>query len=172
MFAFWLLIQCDILWYISPRRSKPLCSMVKLCIDGLTQNSSKSSPLAKELLQYWIKASILGCLALQNPVMLNSVTQWSLRNNCCNRWYSLLNSFIFAMRYSDVVMGAMATLITGVSIVYPTDCSDQRNHNLCAGNSPMTGDFPAQRTSNAENVSIWWRHYWNTVGMLSCVHRR
>ena len=23
---------------------------------------------------------------------------------------------------------------------------------------PVTGDFPAQRDSNAENVSIWWRH--------------
>ena len=23
----------------------------------------------------------------------------------------------------------------------------------------MTGEFPAQRTSNAENVSIWWRHH-------------
>ena len=29
---------------------------------------------------------------------------------------------------------------------------------LCAGNSPVTGEFPAQMTSNAENVSIWWRH--------------
>ena len=29
---------------------------------------------------------------------------------------------------------------------------------LCAGNSPVTGEFPAQRASNAENVSIWWRH--------------
>ena len=25
--------------------------------------------------------------------------------------------------------------------------------------SPVTGEFPAQRTSNAENVSIWWRHH-------------
>ena len=25
---------------------------------------------------------------------------------------------------------------------------------LCAGNSPMTGEFPAQKASNAENVSI------------------
>ena len=25
-------------------------------------------------------------------------------------------------------------------------------------NSPVTGDFPPQRVSNAENVSIWWRH--------------
>ena len=31
--------------------------------------------------------------------------------------------------------------------------------NLCAGNSPVTGEFPAQMTSNAENVSIWWRHH-------------
>ena len=30
---------------------------------------------------------------------------------------------------------------------------------LCAGNSPATGEFPAQRTSNTENVSIWWRHH-------------
>ena len=26
------------------------------------------------------------------------------------------------------------------------------------GNSPVTGEFPTQRASNAENVSIWWRH--------------
>ena len=32
---------------------------------------------------------------------------------------------------------------------------------LCAGNSPVTGEFPAQRTSNAENVSIQWRHHAN-----------
>ena len=29
---------------------------------------------------------------------------------------------------------------------------------LCEGNPPVTGGFPSQRTSNAENVSIWWRH--------------
>ena len=29
---------------------------------------------------------------------------------------------------------------------------------LCAGNSPVTSEFPAQRTSNADNVSIWWPH--------------
>ena len=30
---------------------------------------------------------------------------------------------------------------------------------LLAGNSPGTGEFPAQMASNAENVSIWWRHH-------------
>ena len=30
---------------------------------------------------------------------------------------------------------------------------------LGEGNSPVTGEFPTQRASNAENVSIWWRHH-------------
>ena len=30
---------------------------------------------------------------------------------------------------------------------------------LCVGNSPVTGEFPTQRASNAENVSIWWCHH-------------
>ena len=37
--------------------------------------------------------------------------------------------------------------------------SKLRVTGLCAGNSPVTGEFPAQMTSNAENVSIWWRHH-------------
>ena len=37
--------------------------------------------------------------------------------------------------------------------------SKLRVTDLCAGNSPLTGEFPAQMTSNAENVSIWWRHH-------------
>ena len=30
---------------------------------------------------------------------------------------------------------------------------------LCVGNSPGTGEFPAQMASNAEYVSIWWHHH-------------
>ena len=30
---------------------------------------------------------------------------------------------------------------------------------LCAGNSPVTSEFPTQRVSNVENVSIWWCHH-------------
>ena len=39
--------------------------------------------------------------------------------------------------------------------------SEFRVTGLCAGNSPVTGEFPAQRASNAENVSVWWRHHDN-----------
>ena len=37
--------------------------------------------------------------------------------------------------------------------------SKLRVTGVCAGNSPETGEFPAQMASNAENVSIWWRHH-------------
>ena len=30
---------------------------------------------------------------------------------------------------------------------------------FCEGNPPMTGGFPSQRASKAEDVSIWWRHH-------------
>ena len=62
----------------------------------------------------------------------------------------------------------------GVSNHQPHDCLLKRyqaqikknikapRHWICAGNSPVTGEFPAQRVSNVENVSIWWRHHkWN-----------
>ena len=34
--------------------------------------------------------------------------------------------------------------------------SKLRLTGLCEGNSPVAGELPAQRASNAENVSIWW----------------
>ena len=37
--------------------------------------------------------------------------------------------------------------------------SKVRVTGLCEGNSPGTGEFPTQRISNAENVSIWWRYH-------------
>ena len=37
--------------------------------------------------------------------------------------------------------------------------SKLRVTGLCAGNSPGTGEFPAQMPSNADNVSISWRHH-------------
>ena len=41
--------------------------------------------------------------------------------------------------------------------------SKPRFTGLCAGNSPGTGEFPAQMASYAENVSIWWRHHASAV---------
>ena len=55
-------------------------------------------------------------------------------------------------------MSAMASQITSLMIVYSIvysgadkkKTSKLRVTGVCAGNSPMTGEFPAQRASNAE----------------------
>ena len=51
-------------------------------------------------------------------------------------------------------MGAIASQITSLTMVYSTVYSDPdqnlRATGLCAGNSPGTGEFPAQMASNAE----------------------
>ena len=71
----------------------------------------------------------------------------------------------------------------GVSNHQPPDCSlshlfrrrskktsKLRVTGLSAGNSPLTGEFPAQMASNTENVSVSWRHHdlrkW-TLGRMS-----
>ena len=38
---------------------------------------------------------------------------------------------------------------------------------VCEGNSPVTCEFPAQRASNAETVSIWWRHHVSTSSPMN-----
>ena len=77
------------------------------------------------------------------------------------------------VHYNDVIMGAIASQITSLTIVYSTVYSgaDQRKHESSASlafvweihrgpvNSP-------QMASNAENVSIWWRHHEDGILIL------
>ena len=62
-------------------------------------------------------------------------------------------------QYSDIIMSAMASQITGVSIVCSTVCSgaDQRKHQSSASLalvSESTGGIPSQRASNKKNAFI------------------
>ena len=68
--------------------------------------------------------------------------------------------------YSDVIMSTVESPITSFTNVYSTVYSGKRWKRsklrvtcLWEGNSLVTGEFPTQRASNAENVSIWWRHH-------------
>ena len=89
----------------------------------------------------------------------------------------IFQGIIPQVHYSDVIMGAMASQITSLTIVYSTVYSGGdkkqtklRSAGLWAGNSPVIGEFHTQMTSNAKNVSIWWRHYgwiWKTM-RISC----
>ena len=63
-------------------------------------------------------------------------------------------------------MSTMASQITNLTIVYSTvyQGADERNIKAVR-HYPLWGEFtgdrwiPRQRASNAENVSIWWRHH-------------
>ena len=73
-------------------------------------------------------------------------------------------------------MMAMVSQITSLTIVYSTVYSRTRSRKtsklrvtgLCEENLPLTGEFPAQRASNAENVSIWWRHHVMALSPVFC----
>ena len=58
-------------------------------------------------------------------------------------------------------MGAMASQITSLTIVYSTvyPGADQRKQQSSASLAFVKGEFPAQSAKDAENFPIWWRHY-------------
>ena len=84
--------------------------------------------------------------------------------------------------HNDVMMSAMASQTTDVSIVCWTG-ADQRKHQQLRVTGPcaVTGEFPTQKASNAEKLSNWRRHHdfivrsckasdkWDSV--LKCGHR-
>ena len=79
----------------------------------------------------------------------------------------LKHLLIHRCHHIDVIMGTLASQITSFTIVFSTVYSDadQRKHQifrvlgLCAGNSPVAGEFHAHMAIDAEYVSIWWRHH-------------
>ena len=129
------------------------------------------------------------------PIMHHFITEMCTRVHMCHKmaycgtyaWWHLCSRFIsivpsgvlqriwvsnpskITTHYDDVIMSAIASQITSLTIVYSTVYSDtvQRKHQSSAslafaGISSGTGEFPAQMDSNAENVSIWWHHHEKT----------
>ena len=101
---------------------------------------------------------------------------WCLHTHVCisswHAYWSLQNALRW--RHNE---------LDGVSDHQPHDCllnrlfgrrskrtSKLRVTGLCAGNSPGTGEFSAQMASNAENVSIWWRHHGLHYKDHRCLH--
>ena len=83
--------------------------------------------------------------------------------------------------YDDVIMCAVSSQITSVSMVCSTFGSgvNQRKHQSSAslvyvlGSRRWLVNSPHKNVSNAENVSIWWRHHDNTdtdFYCFRCVH--
>ena len=110
-------------------------------MDGLAQDCSNSGTLAMELLQYCAEPSIYPC----DTGLCSNDTASSLlwRHTGCDGVSTSLT-----IVYSPVYSGA-----------------DQRKHQSSASLAFVRGvhrwpaNSPAQMASNAENVSIWWRHH-------------
>ena len=100
--------------------------------------------------------------------------EWRVERRTIQRLPGSLDHYL-APHYSDVIMSAMASEITGVLVVYSTVCSvaDQRKHQssaslVCVGeihrwpvNSCSHRWIPRTKASDAEHASIWWRHHGN-----------
>ena len=122
--------------------------------------------------------------ALSAPQMHHFLNRWK-------SWYMRTNSYLYFVYYTlfqydhATLSWILITLQLrhnehdGVSNHEPHDClqnhlfrrrskktSKLRVTGLCEGNSPVTGEFPAQRASKAQNVSIWWRHHIKVDCML------
>ena len=80
--------------------------------------------------------------------------------------------------YNDVIMSDMGSQITSLAAVYSTVFQAQIKENtkvprhwpLC-GESPVTGEFSAQKASNPDNVSVWWRHHDDKTRWWGQTHR-
>ena len=83
---------------------------------------------------------------------------------CTSWWRHDMECVIGPMwHYSDVIMRAVASQITDESIVCSTVRSGADKKHIKAPRHCSLW-FPPQRVSNAENVSIWWRHHEETIG--------
>ena len=109
----------------------------------------------------------------------NTVTPNSDRKPLCERLIEILESRHLeqiqreptreqaVLHYNDVIMGMIAPQITSLPeclLSHLMRCRSKKTSKLCvtglyAGNSPVTGEFPTQMATSAENVSISWHHH-------------
>ena len=103
----------------------------------------------------------------RDPIDIKPAWRWTGDKPLLEPLMALCGDTYIHHHYNDVIMSALASQITSLTITYSTVYSRRRSKKtsklratgLCAGNSPVTGEFPARMASNAENVSIWWRHH-------------
>ena len=76
--------------------------------------------------------------------------------------FRVLYALFFKFHYSNVIMSTLASQITSFTVVYSTVFHSQIKKNIkaprhwpCAGNSLVS----AQRASNEDSASFWWRHH-------------
>ena len=118
-----------------------------------------TDPLYVESNYMWHKSWIQHCRTLVCCGLMISIT-WSMKcispySPCLLYWNSDNH-----MHYSDIIISAIESQITGVPVVYSTVLKRRskkipkfRVTGLCEGNPLVTKGFPSQSASNAETLS-------------------
>ena len=137
-----------------------LVVMVHLCE---TPSGCNKGTLSKSLTPYMLNSRFTSALPAQRAInhLMDSFGNYLDVKLAINDHVTLMGTLQWRHNERD-----------GVPHYQPHDCllsrlfrrrskkaSKLRVTGLCTGNSPATGEFPAQRASNAEYVSIWWRHH-------------
>ena len=105
---------------------------------------------------------------LSEPMMVSSQTHICVTRP---RWVKWRKS-CYPCKGTNAQLQWRHNELNGVSNHQPRDClfcrsfrcrskntSKLRVTGLFEGNSPVTGEFHTRMASNAENVSVWWRHH-------------
>ena len=130
--------------------------------------------LSHYLNKWWLIISKMGRLVLLFLVVTIVMLWWHYRRDMLSGyrvWNFLQNDILIFVTVSRMTLRCHHNGHDSVSNHQSHDCLLNRLYwrrskktpklsitGLCAGNSPGSGEFPAQMASNAENVSIWWRH--------------
>ena len=170
-------LSLDLTWY----------SALPISHGHFSPNNSRKTPMARPFgrdmgvfreLKIWPKFRIRSCCTVCNIVLYctviyrESIIMWAIPLTILHdksRWWS---RNLWRRMYSAMALRWRHNERDGVSNHQPHDCllnrlfrcrskktSKLRVTGLCEANLPVTGEFPAQKASNAENISVWWRHH-------------
>ena len=123
-----------------------------------------------DVILIWQKAYCFTLLVLWRTKMIFINYTLISQRYLQRKWHSHMTRRL-GIHYNDVMMSAMAYQITSLTIVYSVVYSgaDQRKHQSSASLAFIRGihrwpvNSPHKMASNAENVSIWWRHHTTEV---------
>ena len=100
-----------------------------------------------------IKTLRILCNIFQNGYKFKHTCQWKQCGYAFSKFRKITGCGGTGFHNNDVIMSAIASQITSLTIVYSTVYSVRRSKKisklrvtgLCVGNSPVTGEFPAQK---------------------------
>ena len=134
----------------------PHVGPINLAIRDVSMPSGNDGPMLDQILVAMWRHWVTNNTDIFTRKMTMVIFTWSVYD---------ISPHLFS-HYDDVIMTMLASQITSLTFVYSSwfrrtskKTSKLRVTGLCVGNSPGTGEFPAQMASYAENVSICLRHH-------------